>query len=128
MNFWTPSINKTLWQTRLFIGLNILWKVYQNTYADWSLVDSKLIDSTTIPQAVWWIWTKAIWTFAIWTGWITSADNLYNTTIVRDKWYLKIKAKEFYIEYVSYDLWTLCLLQNLEAQVEQLPYLTTSHY
>lgn len=125
--YWNPTMNKLLWQTRLFLWLNKLWKVYQNIYADGSLVDSKLIDDSTIPISVSWIWTQAVWTYAVWTEWFIE-DQLYNTTIVRDKWYLRVKAKEFIISYVSDALWTRLLLQNLDTQVEQLPYLDSPHF
>jgi hypothetical protein len=101
--------------------------VYQNIYADGALVDTKLVDSSSIPQSLDWLWTKEIWTYAIWTEWST-ADDLYDTTIVRDKWYLRIKARNFYISYVSYKLWTKLLLQNTEPMVEMLPWIWTSHY
>lgn len=130
MTLWTPTLNKLLRQLRTYLWLNQIWEVYQNVYADWGLIDSKLIDWTTIPTPSGWIATKAIWTYAIWTEWLEGNlnDTLYNTTIVRDKGYLRVKAKEFYVEYVSYKLWTQLLLQNLEAQVEQLHYLDTPHY
>lgn len=122
MTFTDPTFLKCLWQTRTYLAINSLWEVYQNIYADWALVDSKLINSSSIPLLSWWIWTKAIWTYAIWTDWATS-DDLQNTVIIRDKWYLRIKAKEFYVSYVSYALWSRVLLQNLTPQVEQLPFL-----
>jgi len=128
LNFWTPTILKCLWQMRLYLSINTIWKVYQNIYADWGLVDRKLIDSNTIPQAWGGLWTEEFWTYAIWTEWYVSPDTLYNTTIVRDKWYLRIKAKNFQVTYESSELWTQILLQSLEPQVEQLPFLTTSHY
>lgn len=130
LTFWTPTLNKLLRQLRTYLSLNKIWKVYQNVYADWWLIDSKLIDSSTIPQAIQWIGTTAIWTTTIGTEWVNGniTDTLYNTTIVRDKGYLRVKAKEFYVEYISYELWTQLLLQNLDAQVESLPYLDTPHY
>jgi len=127
LTYWNPTMNKQLRQVRTFLWLNKLWKVYQNIYADWSLIDSKLIDNSTIPISVSWIWTQAVWTYAIWTEWFIQ-DKLYNTTIVRDKWYVKCKAKEFIISYTSYELWTQVLLQNLDTQVEQLHYLDTPHF
>jgi hypothetical protein len=127
MNFWEPTMLKCLWQVRTYLSLNRLGKIYQNIYADWSLVDSKLIDSNTIPIDDSWLWTLPIWTYPIWEEW-AYPDELFNTTIVRDKGYLRVKAKTFQISYVSYDLWSRLLLQMTEPQVEQLHFLQTSHY
>ncbi len=125
-NFWEPTILKCLWQTRTYLSINVVWEIYQNIYADWSLVDSKLIDNNTIIP-IDWIGTEAIGTEAIGTEWYTP-DTQYSTVIVRDKWYLRVKAKSFYVSYVSYKLGTQCLLQSLEPQVEMLNFLTTSHF
>lgn len=50
MNFGEPTINKCLWMTRTYLGINVLAEVYQNIYANGGLVDRKLIDNNTIPQ------------------------------------------------------------------------------
>lgn len=84
MSFGENTINKCLWQLRTYLSINKLAKVYQNIYADGSLVDSKLIDSTMIPQALSGIGTQAIGTFAMGTEGFVQ-DDLYNTSIVRDK-------------------------------------------
>jgi len=84
MNFGEPTINKCLWQLRTFLSINDIGKVYQNIYADGSLVDSKLIDRNTIPQAVSGIGTRPVGTFAIGTEGSVD-EQLYDTVIVRDK-------------------------------------------
>ena len=127
-NLWNPTILKTLWQTRLFLSLNTIWVIKQEIYADWWLVDTKTINSATIPQAGWWLGTEEIGTEEIGTEWFEPSDILYETTIVRDKGYLRVKAKNFQIRYTSWTLWTQCLLQQLTIQAEQLNFLTTSTF
>lgn len=121
-----PTILKCLWMARTFIKISPKTKIYQRIYADGALVDEKLIDNTTIPQSKWGIGTLSIWSFAVGTEWYT--DQLYNTVIVRDKGYLRIKAKRFSFSYVSYESGSECLIQRLEPQMEQLHWLTTSHF
>lgn len=129
IDLWEPTILKCLWQTRTFLKLNVLWEIYQNIYADWSLIDSKLINQSAIPQSSAWLGTSSIWTYSIGTEWAWDwVDTLYNTVIVRDKWYLRVKAKTFYVSYVSGKSWTQCLIQKLEPQMEQLNFLTTSYH
>lgn len=127
MDFWDSTMNKALWQTRTYIALNTRGKIYQNIYADGSLIDSKLIDISTIQQNVTGIWTLPIGTFMIGAEWDMS-DDYYPTTIVRDKWYVHCKAKNFYVSYVSNDLWSKCILQSFTPQIESLPFLSTSHF
>lgn len=127
MDFWEPTINKCLWQLRTYLGINVLGKVYQNVYSEGALIDSKLIDYSTIPIVSDGIGTEPIGTFAIGTEWFTE-DTIYNTSIVRDKGYLRVRAKNFQVSYVSYDLGSRVLLQKLEPQIEMLHFLTTSHY
>lgn len=123
VDLWEPTIMKTLWHSRLYVKINPNGKLYQRIYADWSLIDEHLIDSSEIPQSVTGIATLPIATYAIGTEW--GNDIMYNLTIVRDKWLVRVKARTFYWSYVSYDSWTQVLLQKLEPQMEQLPFLTT---
>jgi hypothetical protein len=52
MNFGDPTINKCLWQLRTYLKINRNGEVYQNIYADGALVDTKLVDSSSIPQSL----------------------------------------------------------------------------
>ena len=88
---------------RTYLSLSPITKLYQNIYADGALIDSKLIDSATIPAVIDGIGTEPVGTFAMGTEGFTN-DNLYNTTIVRDKGYLRVRAKNFQVSYVSYEL------------------------
>lgn len=127
LTFWDITMLKCLWQIRLFLTMNRLGKLYMNIYADWSLVDSKLIDNSMIPIIIDWIWTEPVWTYTIWIDWFTT-ETQYWISVVRDKGYLRVKAKTFQISFVSWELGTQLLLQNLEPMVEMLHFLTASHY
>lgn len=121
-----PTILKCLWQIRTFLSINAIGSVYQRVYADGNLIDEFLIDQRTIPISVSGIGTEEVGTFATGTEWGGYDDPQYNTEIVRDKGYIRVKCKYFYVEYISYDSWTQLLLQNLSPQMEMLHYLTTS--
>jgi hypothetical protein len=127
LDLWEPTINKCLWQMRTYLALSPITKIYQNIYADGALIDSKLIDSTTIPAVIDGIGTEPVGTFAMGTEGFTN-DDIYNTTIVRDKGYLRVRAKNFQVSYVSYELGSRLLLQKLMPQAEMLHFLTTNHY
>lgn len=127
MNFGEPTVNKCLWQIRTFLALNRLGEVTQRVYADGSLVDTKTLDVDAIPQSSDGIGTEAVGTYAIGTDGFTP-DDLYDTVLVRDKGYLRVRAKTFQLSYVSSKLGSRVLLQFAEPQIESLPFLSTSHY
>ena len=123
VDLWEPTIIKTLWHSRTFLKINPKGKVYQRIYADWGLIDEYLLDWSTIPQAVVGIGTLPIATYWIGTEWWN--DPMYDLTIVRDKSFVRVRAKSFYWSYVSYESGTQLLLQKLEPQMEQMPFVTT---
>lgn len=126
LDFWEPTINKELWQSRTFISLNTLAEVVQNVYANDGLVDTITITKNDIPVVIEGIGTKAVWTFAIWEEETQSDIKLYNVTIVREKWDLQVRAEHFEFEYTCSTLGAQLLLQKLEPRIEMLDQLTTS--
>lgn len=126
IDLWNPTILKNLWQTRTFLKLNSKTKLYQRIYADGALIDEKLIDFSTIPIVTWGIGTQPYATFPTGTG--GDNETLANTIIVRDKGYLNVRAKSFWVSYVSYDTGWQVLIQNITPQMEMLPFETTSYH
>lgn len=120
-----PTMLKELWQTRTFLGVNWLANPIQQIYAEWNLVDSRTLTSADIPIDIDWIWTEEVGTFRIWAENITQND-LYNITLVREKWNLQVRAKYFKFRYTNTSLWWQILLQNLQPSMEMLSQLTTS--
>lgn len=124
-DFWEPTINKELWETRTFVKINSLTTLTQSIIADWNQVDTYDITETDIANLVDGIGTEPVWTYMIGEDWIP-AENLYNLEIVREKWDLQIRAKYFLFGYLCWTLGAEILLQRLTPRVQMLSPLTTS--
>jgi hypothetical protein len=123
---WQPTINKELWQLRLFASINDSTNnLYMDTIVNGWLVNRKVIWRSMIPLIIDGIWTRPIWTFAVWTD-ANLEDSQYNIDVVVDKWELQVRATSFYVEFSCWDLGAQILLQDLFPKIEMLDQLTTS--
>lgn len=125
LDYWEPTINKELWQARLFLELNTATVITQSIYAEWGLIDTATIDKDDIPNYASGIATLPIATYAIGAD-STPGDILYDTSIVREKGNLQVRAKNFDVVYTCSTLGSDFLLKNLELRVQLLDQLTTS--
>lgn len=125
LDYWDPTMNKELWQQRTFLELNTSTVMTQYIYAQGGLIDTATIDKNDIPIVEGGIGTQQIGTFAIgeeWNPW----DILYDASIVREKWDLQVRAKNFEVVYKCASLGANFLLKQTEQKIQMLDQLTTS--
>lgn len=125
LDYWDPTVNKELWQARLFLNMNSATTLEQRVYADGGLVDSKTIESSLIPNIAQGIGTKAIGTYAIGEDW-QPEDTQYDLSIVREKGNLQVRAKYFQFIYLCSAIGANFLIKRLDTRIQWLDELTTS--
>lgn len=125
IDYWDPTINKELWQSRTFLQMNTATSLEQKIYADWGLVDATTIDRSLLPSIEQGIGTKPVGTYAIGEDG-TSEDTQYSLSIVREKGHLQVRAKYFQVVYLCDSIGAQFKLKRLDFRTQALDQLTTS--
>lgn len=122
-----PTYKKVLREARTLTFINELASLTQEIYADWGLIDTKVIDKDNITVSDWWIWTWAIWTFAIWDDWPETAwDELQEVDILRTAGNLNVIGKKFKFVFRCSSKAAKLRLEDINILVEVKPSISTN--
>ena len=119
-----PTYKKILWEARTLIDINELAVLTQEIWIDWSLVDTKIIDSDNYLSATGWIGVDAVGMSPIGMSWVSvtgTDDDYQEITILRTKWNLNIKGKKIQFRFYNSSLAWKVRLKNMSMLVEILP-------
>ena len=122
-----PTYKKVLWEARTLTFINELAELTQEIYANWWLIDTKVIDKDNITISDWWIWTWAIWTYAIWDDWPeTEWDELQEVDILRTSGNLNVIWKKFTFVFKCSSIAAKLRLEDINILIEGKPAISTN--
>jgi len=126
VTLWDPTINKELWQSRLFMTMNYDTEMHERILGDSTLLNEKILDSSMLPVLVWGIGTREVGTYPMGEDW--NVDPLAQARLISvvEKWDLQYRCKYFQWEYRCNSLGADFLLQMLSPRIEMVSEKATS--